>query len=83
MKKKILYFVIPLFLFFSGISTVFADNCSTVKSKIDNYQSYKATVEAEIQEAKEEAIKNMTAFAVPQVETRQPRTNEQQLEIGE
>ena len=48
-----------------------------------NYQSYKATVEAEIQEAKEEAIKNMTAFAVPQVETRQSRTNEQQLEIGE
>lgn len=41
MKKKILYFIIPLFLFFSGISTVFADNCSTVKSKIDNYQSYK------------------------------------------
>lgn len=48
-----------------------------------NYQSYRATVEAEIQEAKEEAIKNMTAFAVPQVETRQSRTNEQQLEIGE
>ncbi len=41
MKKKILYFIIPLFLFFSGISTVFADNCSTVKNKIDNYQSYK------------------------------------------
>ena len=41
MKKKILYFIIPLFLFFLGISTVFADNCSTVKNKIDNYQSYK------------------------------------------
>ncbi len=41
MKKKTLYFIIPLFLFFSGISTVFADNCSTVKSKIDNYQLYK------------------------------------------
>lgn len=41
MKKKILYFIIPLFLFFLGINTVFADNCSTVKNKIDNYQSYK------------------------------------------
>lgn len=44
MKKKILYFIIPLFLFFSGISTVFADNCSTVKTKIDSYNLYKDTL---------------------------------------
>ena len=44
MKKKILYFIIPLFLFFSGISTVFADNCSTVKNKIDSYNLYKDTL---------------------------------------
>ena len=44
MKKKTLYFIIPLFLFFSGISTVFADNCSTVKNKIDSYNLYKDTL---------------------------------------